>query len=35
MTKRLHLPDLIRQGQLPPHSEDKNVISQINRYNDL
>jgi len=29
----LSLPDLIQQGQLPPHSEEKNVVSQINRYN--
>lgn len=29
----LQLPDLIQQGQLPPHSDDKNVVSQIRRYN--
>jgi len=33
MTGILSLPDLIRQGQLPAHSADKNVVSQINRYN--
>jgi len=27
------LPARISRGQLPPHSEDKNVISQIRRYN--
>ena len=33
MTHNLSLPDLIRHGQLPPHSQDKNVLSQIHRYN--
>lgn len=33
MTHNLSLPDLIRQGQLPPHSDNKNVVSQIQRYN--
>ncbi len=33
MTDYLSLPDRIRQGQLPPHSADKNVVSQIQRYN--
>jgi hypothetical protein len=33
MSQNLSLPDLIQQGQLPPHSEEKNVVSQINRYN--
>lgn len=32
MTKS-QLPKIIREGQLPPHSDDKNVISQIRRYN--
>ena len=27
------LPERISRGQLPPHSEDKNVVSQIRRYN--
>ena len=27
------LPEIIQQGLLPPHSEDKNVVSQIGRYN--
>ena len=27
------LPDLIPQAQLPPHSDNKNVVSQIRRYN--
>ena len=27
------LPDPIPQAQRPPHSEDKNVVSQIRRYN--
>ncbi|QPC83106.1 tyrosine-type recombinase/integrase [Phototrophicus methaneseepsis] len=27
------LPDLIRRGQLPPHSDNKNIVSQVNRYN--
>ncbi len=33
MTTGLSLPDRVRHGQLPPHSADKNVVSQINRYN--
>jgi integrase/recombinase XerD len=33
MTNYVSLPDLVRQGQLPPPSADKNVISQIQRYN--
>ena len=33
MSQNLSLPDLIQQGQLPPHSEEKNVVSQIHRYN--
>jgi len=27
------LPDLILRGQLPPHNDNKNVVSQIRRYN--
>lgn len=27
------LPDLILRGQLPPHSDNKNIVSQVNRYN--
>ena len=27
------IPDLIPQAQLPPHSDNKNVVSQIRRYN--
>ena len=27
------LPDRIPQAQLPPHSDNKNVVSQIKRYN--
>ena len=27
------LPERISQAQLPPHSDNKNVVSQINRYN--
>lgn len=27
------LPDLILRGQLPPHSEDKNIVSHVARYN--
>ena len=33
MTSNLSLPDIIQQGLLPPHSDDKNVVSQIRRYN--
>jgi len=33
MSQNLRLSDLIQRGQLPPHSEEKNVVSQINRYN--
>ncbi|MBZ0291302.1 MAG: tyrosine-type recombinase/integrase [Anaerolineae bacterium] len=33
MTQILSLPDHIQPGQLPPHSQDKNVVSQIQRYN--
>jgi len=33
MTK-LQLQDLMRHGQLPPHSNNKNIVSQVNRYND-
>ncbi|MBZ0302633.1 MAG: site-specific integrase [Anaerolineae bacterium] len=33
MTSNLSLPNFIQQGRLPPHSEDKNVVSQIQRYN--
>jgi site-specific recombinase XerD len=33
MTDHLSLPNIIRQGQLTPHSKNKNVVSQINRYN--
>lgn len=32
MTK-LQLRDLMRHGQLPPHSDNKNIVSQVNRYN--
>lgn len=27
------LSQLVLQGQLPPHSADKNIVSQVNRYN--
>ncbi len=27
------LPDLILRGQLPPHSDNKNIVSQVARYN--
>jgi len=27
------LPDLIKGGQLPPHSHNKNIVSQVARYN--
>lgn len=27
------LPDILQQGLLPPHSDDKNVVSQIRHYN--
>ncbi len=27
------LPDLILRGQLPPHSDNKNILSQVTRYN--
>ncbi|MCD4686680.1 MAG: site-specific integrase [Anaerolineae bacterium] len=33
MTEHLRLPTLIRRGRLTAHSENKNVVSQINRYN--
>lgn len=33
MSENFSLPDIIRHGQLPPHSDNKNVISQIGRYN--
>lgn len=33
MSRNLSLVDIIQQGELPPHSEDKNVVSQIQRYN--
>ena len=33
MNHNFSLPGIIRQGQLPPHSDNKNVISQIGRYN--
>lgn len=29
----LDLPDILQQRLLPPHSDDKNVVSQIRRYN--
>ncbi len=29
----LQLRDLIKDGQLPPHSDNKNVVSQVRRYN--
>lgn len=33
MTQNVSLPDLLRQGHLSPHSQDKNVASHIRRYN--
>lgn len=33
MTHNSSLPKIIQQRQLPPHSQDKNVVSQIGRYN--
>ena len=32
MTKS-SLPDILQHGLLPPHSDDKNIVSQIRRYN--
>ncbi|MBZ0294894.1 MAG: tyrosine-type recombinase/integrase [Anaerolineae bacterium] len=33
MTQNLNLVHVIRKQQLPPHSADKNVVSQLRRYN--
>lgn len=33
MRQNLSVIDIIQQGELPPHSNEKNVVSQINRYN--